>query len=344
MSFSINKVLIYTIIFFLLAVFLSLTVLTFNSDLRRNLMYKAIGFVNLYNYIIIRGDINNRDFESASEKILRYINLSQKISKGKNRMLQGIYDITELTSSKTYTQKEFNQMEKVYVEIDKITQDIYMNHVWLARSLKDNNLEKSIFHLNKAINLMKSDESAYRELISIYFSNSADKNLINIYCDNYFKEHEGSLKSRNYKNFFNDNQKFSIILNDNFEKAYTKNLESLENFNNYEFFFEDVKNINKLSIVHNFFSGSKLSIRNIILENNLLNEIEFDNLNYNSNSNYILSSKNDQMVFLSTNNQDQILNFYLNKEYENISKISLVLSLKKLGLANSSICTEFHEN
>ena len=168
--------------------------------------------------------------------------------------------------------------------------------------------------------------------------------IINIYCDNYFKEHEGSLKSRNYKNFFNDNQKFSIILNDNFEKAYTKNLESLENFNNYEFFFEDVKNINKLSIVHNFFSGSKLSIRNIILENNLLNEIEFDNLNYNSNSNYILSSKNDQMVFLSTNNQDQILNFYLNKEYENISKISLVLSLKKLGLANSSICTEFHEN
>lgn len=321
-----------------------MTFLTLNSDIRRNLMYKTIGIVNLYNYIIIRGDIKNRDFVSASDKILRYINLSQKISKGKNRMLQGIYEITELTSSKTYTQKEFNQMEKVYVEIDKITQDIYMNHVWLARSLKDNNIEKSIFHLNKAFNLMKSDESAYRELISIYFSNSADKNLINIYCSNYFKEYEGSLKSRDYINIFNDNQKFSIIVNDNFEKAYTKNLKNLEDFNNYEFFFEDVKNINRFSIVHNFFSGSKLSIRNIILENNLSNEIEFDNLNYNSNSNYILSSKNNELVFLSTNNQDQILNFHLNKKYENISKISLVLSLKKLGLANNSICTELHEN
>ena len=344
MQVSINKVLIYTIIFFLLLVFLSLTFLIFNSDLRRNLMNKAIGGYNLYNYIIIRGDINNRDFKSASNKILKYIKFSQKISKGKNKVLQGIYDITELTSSKMYTQKEFNQMEIVYVEIDKITQDIYKNHVWLARSLNDNDLEKSFYHLNKAINLVKSDELAYREIISIYFSKSADKNLIGLYCNNYFKDYEGSLKSRDFKNFFNDNQKFSIILNDNFNYAYTKNLENLENSVNYEFFFENAKNVNKFSIIHNFFSGSKLSIKNIILENDKLNRINFENLNYDSNSNYILNSGNDEIVFLSTNNHDQILNFYLNDDYKNINKISITLSLQKLSLANNSICTNLYEN
>ena len=69
-------------------------------------MYKSLGGYNLYNYIIIRGDIKNRNFQSASDKILKYIEFSQKISKGKNRMLQGIYDITELASSKTYNQEE----------------------------------------------------------------------------------------------------------------------------------------------------------------------------------------------------------------------------------------------
>ncbi len=316
----------------------------FNSDLRRNLMYKVVGGYNLYNYIIIRGDIKNRDFKSASDKILKYIKFSQSISKGKNTMLQGIYDITELTSSKMYSQKEFNQMEKVYVEIDKITKDIYKNHVWLARSLKDNDLEKSFFHLNKAIDLVKSDEFAYREIISIYFSTSTDKNFISLYCNNYFDEYEGSLKSRNFNNFFKDNQKFSIILNDSFKKTYTRDLETLENFINYEFFFESKKKISKFSIIHNFFSGSELTIKNIVLENNEFNQINFENLNYDSNSNYIIKSDNDEIVFLSTNSEDQILNFYLDKEYKNIKKISIELSLRKLGLTKNSICNNSYEN
>jgi hypothetical protein len=307
-------------------------------------MYKSIGGYNLYNYIIIRGDIKNRNFQSASDKILKYIEFSQKISKGKNRMLQGIYDITELASSKTYNQEEFNLMEKVYVEIDKITQDIYMNHIWLARSMKDNNLEKSLFHLNKAINLVKSNEAAYREIISIYFSKSVDKDLINQYCDHYFNEYQGSLKNRDYENFFSDNQKFSIILNDNFTKTYTKNLANIKSSNNYEFFFEEDKKIKKISIIHNFFSGSKISIKDIILENNQSNKIELQNLNYDSNSNYVLSSDNDEIVFLSTNNQDQILNFYFNKEYLNIKNISFSLDLTKLNLANNSVCSENNEN
>ena len=321
-----------------------ITTLTFNSELRRNLMYKSIGAYNLYNYIIIRGDVINRDFVSASKKILNYIEFSQKISKGKNKMLQGIYDITELTSSKTYTQKEFNQMESVYLEINKITDDIYMNHVWLARSLKDNDLEKSLFHLNKAINLVSSNEAAYRELINIYFSKPVDKSLINKYCRNYFKEYEGSLKSRDFENFFSDNQKFSVIFNNDFEKAYTKNIENLKSFNKYQITFEDKKKIKKISIIHNFFPGSKLSIKNITINNVRSNKIEFNNLMYSSNSSYVLSSSLNEIVFLSTNDQDQILNFYLDKEYLDVKKLSLELNLTKLDLTNNYMCDKLNEN
>ena len=57
-------------------------------------------------------------------------------------MLQGILDVTELVTSKAYTQEEFNILENVYIRINEITEDIYKNHVWLARALSDDDLEK----------------------------------------------------------------------------------------------------------------------------------------------------------------------------------------------------------
>ncbi len=298
----------------------------------------------MYNYLVIRGDIKKRDFKSASKKILNYISFSQKISKGKNKMLEGIYNITELTSSKTYTQQEFNQMEAVYIEINKITDDIYMNHVWLARSLADNNIEKSIFHLNKALNLSKSSEEAYREVIRIYFTYNKDEKLINAYCKNYFFEMEGSTKDRDYQNFFEGNYTFSIVLNDNYNETYSKNLNKLENYSNYQISFENLKNLNKISIVHNFFSGSKISLKNIVLSSNKSEIINMESLNYDSFSSYILDQSEDEVVFVSTDDSDQIINFYLKKEYKDVEKISFDLKLKKLSLMNNFACSEHNEN
>ena len=58
-------------------------------------------------------------------------------------------------------------MQNVYVRIDEITDDIYINHIWLARSLSDDNLEESIKHLNKAINLSV-------ENIEVFFTDIGD--------------------------------------------------------------------------------------------------------------------------------------------------------------------------
>ena len=56
--------------------------------------------------------------------ILKYIDFSQKFSSGKNVMLQGIIDSTELISSRAYTQEEFNSLQNVYVKINEITENI----------------------------------------------------------------------------------------------------------------------------------------------------------------------------------------------------------------------------
>ena len=98
-------------------IFLFITYFTFDSSLRRYVYTKSIGAYKLYQTHVISGHIYYRNFSRVSEQILKYIEFTQKISKGKNSMLQEIVDVTELATSKIYTQDEFNDMERVYIKI-----------------------------------------------------------------------------------------------------------------------------------------------------------------------------------------------------------------------------------
>ena len=80
---------------------------------------KSIGAYKLYQTHVISGHIYYRDFSKASEQIIKYIEFTQKISKGKNSMLQEIVDVTELVTLKIHNQDEFNEMEKVYIKINE---------------------------------------------------------------------------------------------------------------------------------------------------------------------------------------------------------------------------------
>ena len=110
------------------------------------------------NYHIIGGYTFYRDFNAASDRILKYIEFSQKFSSGKNVMLEGIIDSTYLITSKALTQEDFNLMQDVYIKINEISDDIYINHIWLARAYSDDDIKKSKKHLNKALELSKSSE------------------------------------------------------------------------------------------------------------------------------------------------------------------------------------------
>ena len=132
------------IILFSLVVFL-----TIDSNLRRTIYSKIIGGYKLVNYHIVGGYTFYRDFKRGSERILKYIEFSQKFSSGKNVLLPGIIDTTELLTSKAYTQEEFNHLQNVYIKINEITDDIYKNHIWLARAYSDDDIENQKYILIK---------------------------------------------------------------------------------------------------------------------------------------------------------------------------------------------------
>ena len=332
-----------------LIIILFITYFTFDSRLRRYAYEKSIGVYKLYQSNIIRSHIYYRDFNSASEQILQYIEFTQKISKGKNSMLQEIIDVTELVTSKTYTQDEFNEMERVYVKINEITDDIYKNHIWLARSLSDDSPSQSIKHLNKALRLSKSSEETYREIIRLF---SKDKKLINLmsnYCMNYFNNFGGGAVDRmganDEKNFFmGSNSIFAISRDENYSELNQRFINNMNEYYIYNFIFKKGKNINEFNILKSFLSGSKVSIRNIVLHNDKKNEIYVDDLIIQSLSSYILSQSNKEIVFLNASDEDDILKFNLKRKYNDINQITLELKLERLPIVNKAVCGNLDEN
>ena len=332
-----------------LIIILFITYFTFDSSLRRYVYTKSIGVYKLYQSHIISGHIFYRDFNGASEQILQYIEFTEKISKGKNSMLQEIIDVTELVTSKIYTQDEFNEMERVYIRINEITEDVYKNHVWLARSLSDDSPSQSIKHLNKALRLSKSSEETYREIIRLF---SKDKKLINLmsnYCMNYFNNFGGGAVDRigtqDEKNFFmGSNSIFAISRDENYSELNQRFINNMNEYYIYSFIFKKGKNINEFNILKSFFSGSKVSIRNIVLHNDKKNEIYVDDLIIQSLSSYILSQSNKEIVFLNASDDDDILKFNLKREYNDINQITLELKLERLPIVNKAVCESLNEN
>ena len=345
-----KKKIIIFIVSILISIFILVTYFTIDAPFRRSVYNKFIGGYKLVNYHIIGGHTFYRDFNSASHRILKYIEFSQNFAEGKNNMLQGIVDATNLITSKAYSQDDFNKMEQLYIRINELSDDIYKNHIWLARALSDDDIERSKKHLIKALELSKSSEEAYREIIRIFSKNNEIIKLLNSYCNNYFNDFGGGTVGRiataQTENhfFYGSNSNFAISRNGNINKLYSRLISDLNIYQSYEFIFESAEDLNEFYIIKNFFPGSKVSIKNIILTNDQKNKLDLNQLIIHSLESYILNQNIDEVVFITNNQNDGIFKFNFFKKYEKIKKITFELKLERLPLANNSICKNLNEN
>ena len=173
------------LIFILTSLIIFVSYFTFNHNIRRTVLTYVFVTHDYYQLKRLTTDLQNRNFSSASEKILKYINISKKFSSEKSYMIPGIYNAIELAASKALDQEDFNFLEKPLIELLKMEPNLYKPNVWLARALSDDSYEKSLTLLEKAISLSPSEDAAYREILRISQITKKD-NLIDKYCSDFF--------------------------------------------------------------------------------------------------------------------------------------------------------------
>ena len=311
---------------------------SFNHDLRRDTYKRIIAFVDLYKFLSIKRSIGKKDFKLVAKKIDKYIDLSQKVSTGKNSVTQSIYDITLLASKNAKTQNDFNDLQGVYLKLLEIDPDIYMVHVWLAKALKDDDENKSVEHLLKAISLSPVSEEAYREMIFIFKDND-DAKLLERYCNDYkYSFFGGGVKDKGFK-YINDLSKFSITINNEEETFYPKTISKLDEMIEYDFSILEKKNLNSLKIYNNFPPGTKINIGYVILDTGEKNEIKNEEIVFFSKNSYILfDSSLKTTEIIKVNYEDDIITLEFNKEFSLIKKIILTMKISRLNLVSNSVC------
>ena len=99
-------------------------------------------------------------------------------------MWNGIYNAVDYVTLRATTQKEFNQLEKVFLSLVELDPNLYKARIWLARAISDTDYKGSLTHIEKAIEILPAGEDAYREAIRI-LQDKHDTKLAQKFCDKY---------------------------------------------------------------------------------------------------------------------------------------------------------------
>jgi len=338
-----KKIILVIILLFIL--FLSF--FTVNSEFRRKIMGYVFVTHDYYQLKTVTSDIQKRDFTAASKKLMKYINISKKLTKDSSNMTVGIYTAVETVVNRAILQDDFNKLEKVLEELLKIEPNSYKPNVWLARAYSDNNLEESLILLDKAIALSPSQEDAYRELLRIsQFYNK--KKIIRKYCNSYANSQLSGLRSSTYSSLFNTNnlRRFALGINDN-NFFYTNDGIVLNKIQSYEFVLNSKMNINNINLFFSLLPGIKLEIKKIEFLSNDEKVLIPNNKTFITSRNSYFINDDDIVSIFFTNISDDIIrinfkeNFFNNNKilFNNVEKINLVMEFNKLNLSNISLCS-----
>ena len=337
------------IILITLILILSLSFFIINPEFRRTIMTYVFVTHDYYQLKTLTREIQQRDFNGASKKLLRYINISKKLTRDSSYMITGIYNAAETVLDRAILQDDFNKLEKFLEELVKIEPDAYKPNVWLARAYSDNKIEESIALLDKAISVSPSQEDAYRELLRIaQFYNV--KNIIKKYCKSYPNSQLGGHRTPNHSSLFNSNnlRRFALKVNDeNF--FYTNDGITLSNLQNYEFFLNNKINISNLDLFFSLLPGIKLEIKKIeFISGDKKNVIPKNKLFLTSRNSYFVNNSSSITIFF-TKLSDEVIRINFAKEFfiankpmfSNIEKINFIMDFSKLNLSNEIICSDY---
>ena len=217
---------------------------------------------------------------------------------------------------------------------------MYEARVWLAKSLYANKkYEKAFDQLNKAIEISSLDASPYRVAIKLA-SEQGKLDLARSYCNKYLNSEFGG-KQKRYKSTlfsgFNIN-KFGVGFvsrNKNIENdIYTFSGLNLNKLDTHEIIPEKSKNFESLNLFFSFPPGISLEIESLALySGSEIFKIKKKDMLINANNSFFVKNGPKNLIVF-TNENDEIINLKLKKEYQNIDKILIKMEIKKLNISN----------
>ncbi len=334
---ALKSILLSAILFSLTILF----VLTVNYDLRREVFSWTVHIFVLHEESVVRTLVHEQRYAELSDRIIRNINLSTKISKGQPFMFNEILNQTEFAAERA-TQKELKVVLKpVFERLLEIEPDLYRTRIWLAEATGDSNYQDAILNIDKAIELSEVDEQAYRVAIKIA-KNNKDQLLAQLYCNKYAKAQSGGLSPElSYAGYPGAGlRELSVTFDENERQVYSNSGLKLGEYRNYEFIPKKPFDFEELKLSLNVVPGTEIKIDNIsFFTENGQRVIEAQNFMTTTKSAYDISNHlNSGLVLVSMGSNTEVINMRSVKIIEGIKKITIKMMFSRLPIAGRRVC------
>jgi len=317
-----------------------LFVLTINSDLRRDVFQKGIHVYLIHEESVIRTLVQQQRYTEISDRIIKNINLSTKISKEPTLISKAILNQTEFAAERA-TQKELTVLKPVFIRLLEIYPDAYRARIWLAEVTRDSDYQDAISNVKKAIELSEVDEQAYRVAIAIAEHNK-DKQLVQFYCNKYKKAQFGGQYPKSFYAGYPGAglREFSVKFDENESQAYSSAGLQLGQYRNYEFIPKKPFDFEKLELFLNVVPGTEIKIDNISFFTEYGQRlIKAQNFMTTTKSAYDISNNlNSELVLVSMGTNTEAINMRTTKIIEGIKKITIKMMFSRLPIASRSVC------
>ena len=337
-----GKIYKYFFYFFISLFFLLLVSTTFNSKLRHTGLHYLLNSYKVYMNVSIQAPlkVKGQDLFAARDKLLGFIKFSKKFSKGKNKLIVGLYDTANLVQSSITNEQDYGIFEEVFFEIVLLDPSLYEARTWYAKSLYANNkIKESFVQLNKAIEISPLDASPFRLAIKIA-TEQKNFDLVHSYCSRYIEAEFGGKMKRYTSTLhsgFNLNKfgvSFDTTNKDLDQNIYIFSGINLGSFDLHEVVPENSKNFNSLKLFFTFIPGTTLEIKNLIIHSdNEIYTIKEEDLIITANNAHFLERENLNLIIFTEEN-NEIVNLNLKKEYKNVEKILIEMRVSKLDILN----------
>ena len=340
---KILKGIIYFFSPIIIILLLIVSYLAVDYEARRYVFIRIAPAYNLYQQMILKERVQERNYKDIASSLLSYIEKSKILADGKSKMLEGIVDVVAYATERATSEKELSMLEPVFRELITLDPNLYRARVWLARSLKNKNPEESLLHIVKAINISESAEEAYRELIKISHNrNLSNKNIV---CRDYFSAQFGEVLPKAARSHFGGLGLSSFALEFANENGpitlYPSSGIKLNSEIKYEFIPLSPIRTDGFNLYLSTLPGLSITINKInVFANGLKNEIAASEFSITTKYGYITGEDNGKVSIISLppNYGDEVIFINHNSFFDDLSKVELVMSFKRLPLTNKNFC------
>ena len=100
----VKKIVKYFLIFLTFSILFFIIFISFNSEIRRNILSYSVGGFKFYQYILIKNSLP--DIQKSDDQLIKFINFTDYLSsEGKNNFLISVYQNAEIIEEKISNKK-----------------------------------------------------------------------------------------------------------------------------------------------------------------------------------------------------------------------------------------------